>query len=405
MNILFLHEVDWLKKIVFEIHDLSERLSKNHNVFAIDYEDSWHKENAFNMGTLKTKEFKPIERAHKDAKVTLRRPGMIRLPILDKSSALLTHYFEIKRIIKKEKIDVIVLYSVPTDGIQIISLAKRYNIPVIFRSIDILHQLVDNRFLRNLTYSLEKIVYRNVDKILTLTPKLSEYVIKMDGDKNKVELFPTGVDTKKFRPMNASETFRKNIGISERDKVIIFMGTLFDFSRMDQYVDQFSTILKKIPETKLLIVGGGDLYEELEELVEKKGLQGKVILTGFQPYEMMQQYINIADICINPFQINEITRDVLPIKVLQYLACGKPVIATPLPGLMSVISDESCGITYSEDIDQMTRDTITLLRSNNKLDQLGQNATTYIENHHDMDGIVDRLEQIMTNLIIERGGN
>jgi len=405
MNILFLHEVDWLKKVVFEMHDFSERLSKNHKVFAIDYEDSWKKDSFFDIGTIKTKEFKPIERAHKGANVILRRPGMIKLPLFSRLSAIFTHYFEIERVIKEEKINAIVLYSVPTDGLQVLFLAKKYNIPVIFRSIDILHQLVENWVLSNVTYSLEKIVYKNVDKVLTLTPKLSDYVVKMGADKNNVEFLLTGVDTKKFYPMVDSTELRKKIGISENDKVIIFMGTLFDFSRMDQYIEQFPNILKEIPEAKLLIVGGGYLLEKLRKLVVDRGLQGKVILTGFQPYDMMPQYINIADVCINPFQINGITKDVLPIKVLQYLGCGKPVIATPLPGLVSVIPGENCGIIYSTDIPEMVRTTTDLLKSRDKLITSGQNGSIYIKKYHDLDEIVIRLEETIYELVREKAGD
>lgn len=405
MNILFVHEMDWLKKVVFEMHDLPEMFSKNHNVFAIDYEDSWEKDSFFDVGTIKTREFKPIERAHKGANVTLRRPGMIKLPIFSRLSAIFTHYFEIERIIKEEKINAIVLYSVPTNGLQCLFLARKYNIPVIYRSIDILHQLIDNWFLSKVTYLLEKIVYKYVDKIIVLTPKLSDYVIKIGANNNKVELLLIGVDTTKFHSIINSTALRKNIGISENDKVIIFMGTLFKFSGLDQYIEQFPAVLKEIPEAKLLIVGGGDLLERLKKLVTEKGLGDKVILTGFQPYDMMPQYINIADICINPFQLNGITRDVLPIKVLQYLACGKPVISTPLPGLVSVIPDESCGVKYSKDIPEMVMDTINLLRSKDELDQLGRNGTNYIKKHHDLERIVNHLEEIMTELIMDKGGN
>lgn len=405
MNLLFVHEMDWLKKVVFEMHDLPEMFSKNHNVFAIDYEDLWKKDNFFDIGTIKTKEFKPRERAHKGANVILRRPGMIKLPIFSRLSAIFTHYFEIERIIKEEKINAIVLYSVPTNGLQCLFLAKKYNIPVIYRSIDVLHQLIDNWFLSKVTYSLEKIVYKYVDKIIVLTPKLLDYVVEMGANNSKVELLLIGVDTTKFHSVIDSTALRKNIGISENDKVIIFMGTLFDFSRMDQYIEQFPNILRVIPEAKLLIVGGGDLLEKLRKLVVDRGLQGKVILTGFQPYDMMPQYINIADVCINPFQINGITKDVLPNKILQYLACGKPVISTPLPGLLSVIPDEKYGIVYSTDIPEMIQATIDLLKSKDRLIQLGQNASIYIKKHHDLNEVVIRLEEIISKMVEEKAGD
>ncbi|MDP2767315.1 MAG: hypothetical protein Q8O41_07690, partial [Candidatus Methanoperedens sp.] len=60
MNILFVHEVDLLNKVVFVKHNLAEILSKNHNVFAIDYEEKWKRKSIFDPGTLRTREFKHI---------------------------------------------------------------------------------------------------------------------------------------------------------------------------------------------------------------------------------------------------------------------------------------------------------------------------------------------------------
>lgn len=402
MNLLFIHEIDWLKKVVFEIHDFPEILSKKHNVFVIDYEDQWKRDHYLDIGTLKMKEFKHVSRAHEDSNVMLRRPGMIKLPLLSKTSSLFTHYLEIRRTIKQAQIDVIVLYSIPTDGLQTISLARKYDIPVIFRSIDVVHQLVSSRFLRAITYMWEKRVYRNVDRILTLTPKLSDYVVRMGADRNKVQLFPSGVDTKRFNPNGNTTAIRKDLGLSEKDKLIVFVGTLFNFSGLDQYVEQMPSILEEIPEAKLLIVGGGELSEKLEKIVVDRALKDKVILTGFQPYEKVPAYINIADVCINPFQLNRITKDVLPSKVLQYLACGKPVIASLLPGLASIIPDESCGIKYSKDMREMVRDTINLLRNEDELRKLGQNGSEYVKRYHDLEGVAKHLEEIITSLIKER---
>ncbi len=361
MNILFVHEVDLLNKVVFEIHNLAEILSKNHNVFAIDYEEKWKRKNIFDPGTLRTREFKHVSRAYNGRGFTLRRPGMIKFPLLSRLSAFFTHYCEIEKIIKNEKIEAIILYSAPTNGMQTIYLAKKYNIPVIFRSIDVLNRLVPNWFLRAPTRIFEKKVYENVDKIVAITPMLSDYVINLGASKDKVELLFTGVDTNQFNPEIDSTKLRKELNLSNDCKVIVFIGTLFEFCGMDRYIEQFPEILKEFPETKLIVVGGGFLHEKLKQLVRELKLEDNVILTGFQPYEMMPQYINLAELCINPFQINDTTRDIMPGKILQYLACGKPVIATPLPGMKAVIPDEEMGVVYSE-IDKLGLSTIELLR-------------------------------------------
>jgi len=400
MNILFVHEVDWLNKVVFDIHDLSELLSSfGHEVFAIDFEDSWKRASIMDFGTLRTKDFGRVSRTHNGGSVILKRPGFIKLPSLDRATAYFTHYYEIEKTTKEKNIDVIVLYSVPTNGIQTLRIARKYNIPVVFRSIDILHMLVRNKILRRITYSFEKKVYSRVDKILALTPKLAEYVINMGADRNNVELLLFGVDTKRFNPNVSVEMLIKSkLGISENDKVIVFIGTLFEFSGLDRYVEQFSKVLKEIPEAKLVIVGGGYLFEKIRRIVISKGLENNVILTGFQPYELMPQYINLADICINPFQINNATRDIIPGKIYQYLACAKPVLATPLKGMKSLLPNENYGVVYS-DIDEFTQNTITLLNDSGYARSIGWNGYQYCIENNDRYKIVRKFEKILKEVV------
>ena len=137
MNILFIHEVDWIKKVVFEIHNLAEILSvRGHRVYAIDYENAWEKTRFWDLGGFKTTEVTGVSRAVAGSSVTLKRPGFIKIPLISRLSAAFTHYFEIKRTIKEKNIDVIVLYSVPTNGLQVLNIAKKLGVPVVFRSID-----------------------------------------------------------------------------------------------------------------------------------------------------------------------------------------------------------------------------------------------------------------------------
>jgi hypothetical protein len=196
MNILFIHEVDWQKKVVYEIHNLAEILSvRGHTVYAIDYQNTWEKDSFWDLGTFKTEEIKGVSRAVLTSSVCLRRPGFIKIPGISRLSAGITHYFEIKKTVKEKKIDVIVLYSIPTNGLQTIYIAKKLGVPVAFRSIDMLPGLVHNPVLRSLTRFIEKIVYPRADEVLAITPNHSRYVISLGADPSKVKLLPMPIDT------------------------------------------------------------------------------------------------------------------------------------------------------------------------------------------------------------------
>ncbi|MFC1942406.1 glycosyltransferase family 4 protein [Chloroflexota bacterium] len=399
MNILFIHEIDWLRKVVFEIHTLSELLSlSGHRVYAIDYESMWVKDNPLDLGSLSTAVVNKVARSYPGASVSLIRPGFIKIPGLSRLSAAFTHYREIRRTIREKDIDVIILYSIPTNGLQAIHLAKKFGIPVVFRSIDILNQLVPNPILSPITRVLERKIYSGADLILTISPRLSRYVTAMGAKEDKVKLLLLGIDTKLFKPDIDSKELRQKWGFGTDDPVIVFVGTLFDFSGLDAFIRQFPQVRKKIPAARLLIVGDGPQRPKLENIISDMALQKHVVITGFQPYETMPRYINMASICINTFLTTDATRDIFPTKIIQYLACGKPVLATSLPGLKAVAPGEEQGIIYAGDPGDMAADTVLLLESGTKRQQLGQAALDYVKQAHSYDIIVQQLEMILGEL-------
>jgi glycosyltransferase involved in cell wall biosynthesis len=393
VNVLFIHEVDWLKKVVFDIHTLAESLSlRGHNVYAIDYENTWSRDGFFDLGTLKTTEIAGVSRAFPNAPVTLVRPGFIKIPGLSRLSAYCTHRRVIKRIIKEKAIDAVVLYSAATNGRQALNAARKFNIPVIYRSIDILNQLVRYPFLRGPTRFFEKTVHKRADMILTLTPGLTKYVAENGADAKKVHLLPMPVDTGIFHPFPAPDELCRKWGITKADKIILFMGTLFDFSGLDLLIPLLPEIIGQVPGAKLLIVGDGPQRKMLESIIAEAGVGDKVIITGFEPYDTMPQYINMADVCLNSFQITGATRDIFPGKIVQYLACAKAVVATPLPGLVAVTPGEDEGIVFAGAPSEMAEKLVGVLQDNNYRQRLEKNGLAYVKKRHSCESIARQLE-------------
>ncbi len=180
MNILFVHEISYLRDPVFELHTLGELLSlRGHNVHAVDY------------GATRYQEM-DIARVYPDAKVHLIRPPSFGLGRLMYG---VIYNYVIYTILKNRRIDVVILYSAPSNGVQTILAAKRLGIPVVFRSIDALHKLAP-RILALPTKLAERWVYRHVDKILTITPALSRYVVELGANPDRVGILPLGIDTR-----------------------------------------------------------------------------------------------------------------------------------------------------------------------------------------------------------------
>ncbi|MEK7353293.1 MAG: glycosyltransferase family 4 protein [Chloroflexota bacterium] len=403
MNILFVHEVDWLNKVVFDIHRESESLSLlGHKVYAIDYPNTWKRDGFFDFGSLKTIQVHGVARALNGASVTLIRPGFIKIPVLSRISAFFTHYLTIRKTIREEAIDAIILYSVPTNGLQTVQLAKKFSIPVLFRSIDILHKLVPVPLLRPLTKLLEKRVYSRVDMVLPNTPQYAKYMASMGVAESKIKLVPYQIDTGLFHPGVDTSEVRQKWGLKENEPVIVFIGTLFDFSGLDEFISNFPKVLKEIPAAKLLIVGDGVLRPKLERLITELGLQERVMITGFQPYRTMPEYINLAHVCINTFLVSEANMDIFPAKIMQYVACGKATVATALRGITTLLPGESHGVVYANSPAEMIPEVITLLKSPERRQRLGEAGVSQIRGKYSYDKIAEDLEIILQEAIREK---
>ena len=131
-------------------------------------------------------------------------------------------------------------------------------------------------------------------------------------------------------------------------------------------------------------------------------LQEKVIITGFQPYETMPQYINLARICINPFLITEKTKDIFPAKVVQYAACGKATVATALHGITSVLHGEGQGVAYVDNAAEMTVEVMSLLKSPERCQELGKAGTEFVKQHYGYEKIAAELEEILEKAVREK---
>jgi glycosyltransferase involved in cell wall biosynthesis len=342
MNILVVHETEYIEKVVFEYQIIPEIwASKGHNIYVIDYPAAWKKKNWFDFGSLRTQFLPNVQRAKKKRGVTLIRPGVIKIPGLDRLFAFIAYFFIVPKVIKKYKIEKIMLYSVPTNSLQTLFWAKLYKIPVHFRLLDVLNQLVPNKTLSKITYKMERMVYKRVNELTAVTPKLTNYAIAMEANSETTTYLPTASDLDLFYYQDKDPDLLTKYNIKKNETVVLFAGTLYNFSGLDHLIKYWAKHKNNYPGLKFLILGHGEQTETLQQLIKAGGLENKVILTGFIDYAELNKYINLADICTNPFEINKVTEIIFPSKVYQYLACEKPVIATRLSGMIDIFPDNN----------------------------------------------------------------
>ncbi|MCD6515570.1 MAG: glycosyltransferase family 4 protein [Candidatus Odinarchaeota archaeon] len=392
MRILVVQESDWIKRGPHQQHHLMERLQlRGHKIRVIDFEIQW-KENTSN--SILSKRFicyvkgKTIKRSI----ITVIRPSILKIPLLDYASIPFTHGLEIIRQIKEFRPDIIIGLGILNTYIAM-KLAKKFNIPFVYYLIDTLHRLIPIKKLRIFGKIFESQTLRSSKLVFTINKKLRDYAIELGADPKKIIVLGAGIDSKRFNPNISGESIRKRYGIKKNEIVLFFMGWLYEFSGLKEVAESLSKY--KGNNIRLMVLGRGDLYTELAMM--KKILGDSLILVDWQPYEKVPEYIAASDICLLPAYNNEIMRDIVPIKIYEYMACGKPVIATKLPGIIKEFGKGN-GIIYVNSPNEVLSVAAKLSRSRTKLRELGLRAANYVK-RYSWKNITDQIEKILENLV------
>src|SRR3989304_3867077 len=386
MRILVLQETDWIKRGPHQQHHLMDRMAlRGHEIRVIDHEFLWKSDKEKKI-INRRKEIKHEYKIFSNADITLIRPGMIKFTGFDMASILYYHNKEIKKQIIEFKPDIIIAFGILNAYLGMCQ-AKKNNIPFIYYLIDQLHTLLPVRYARNIAKQFEKRTIKGADKILVINKGLKDYVVEMGGNGDNVDIISAGVDFNNFNPEIDGSKIREKYGIKKGELLLFFMGWIYSFSGIKEVAESICDM--ENDNIKLMIVGNGDLYEKLVKMKSDKNINGKLILTGKIPFQEIPSHIAAADICLLPAYKNEIMMNIVPIKIYEYMALGKPVIATNLPGIRKEFGDNN-GINYIIESKDTLKKAIWLA-SVNKIKDEGKKAYSYVRDLS-WDNIVKKFE-------------
>lgn len=396
MKILFTQESDWLERNPIIQHHLLEIMSlRGHEIRVIDFELLWshHKYELFS----RRKVFEKATRINRKAKITLIRPGILKIPILDYVSVLFSHNKEIKKQILEWAPDVIVGDAILNSYLGARA-AKKARIPFVYYWFELMHLLIPVKPLRFVGKLVEKRTLISTDKVLATSENLKMAISKIGYPINNIQVLEVGVAIERYDLTNQGDLIRNQYNIKKDDYLLFFMGWLYKFSGLKEVCLEVHKLNN--PNIKLMIVGEGEAYEELKRFQNKYHLENEIILTGQQPFENIPEFLAASDICLLPSYYNETMRDIIPGKVYEYMAAGKPVISTMPPGMLSKFGKDN-GVVFVEKPEDSVRMAVELIQKGSYKD-LGLKARKYIE-AYSWEKIADDFEIILKDSITNKG--
>ncbi len=342
LALLVVQETDWLQRGPHQQHHLFERLSqRGHEISVVDFETLYTPWPRAPL-VAHSREWDSVSRVVPQARVRVIRPGTLRIPVLARSLSILMFYRELSALTRKLRPDIIIDYAIST-GLPALAIARRFEIPFAMHVIDALHTLVPTKALHPVARYVERRLLRAADHTVYINHDLQDYGVRLGAREEQSHTIQSGVDLDQFRPDLEAAALRRELGFAENDIVLLFVGWLYDFAG----IDSIMRVLPDLPSNvRLLVVGTGEAEARLLKLQHSLSLEDRVTLTGKQPYKLVPNFMALSDICLMYSTINQVTRHIVPIKTYEYLASGKPVLASQLPGLMREIPPGN-GIIYT----------------------------------------------------------
>ncbi len=218
-----------------------------------------------------------------------------------------------------------------------------------------------------------------------------------------VKIVTNGVDTRIFKPYEKGY-LRNKIGVNKSDFILVYSGIFGGYYRMDVVIDALEKIIEKKNNMKLLMIGqGGVEIEKILNLAKKKGLERNVLYLGAKSDKMeIAEILSASDVGIIPYDSNTLWKNTLPVKSLEYLACGLPVIATTYSDsvLGKLICENQVGmITDPENIESLVVTIEKMYDDTLFLKTAAKRALSIIQDHFDRNKITEELyHEIVINI-------
>jgi glycosyltransferase involved in cell wall biosynthesis len=248
---------------------------------------------------------------------------------------------------------------------------------------------------------MERIVYKLSDQVVVPSVLIRDYLRRNYGVKeDSVLVVSNGANPEFSRPMDKMEC-RHQLGLPSYGHYLVFVGSLKKWHGIDRLIPLMPALVEDYPGLHLLIVGDGDKREDLKRRIDEKRMGNNIVLAGRVPFEKVPVYINAGDICLAPYfeeGLNE--TGISPLKIFEYMACGRPIITNPVGGLDVLFREHEIGVMiHSMNPQDWEKPIKDLLGDPEKMKTLGDNGYRAVQTHCSWEAICKKIESTLERLV------
>jgi glycosyltransferase involved in cell wall biosynthesis len=161
----------------------------------------------------------------------------------------------------------------------------------------------------------------------------------------KIRIVPNGVERSRFDGRSANDALYQKWGLDAEAPIVLYVGTMGLLSHpVDLLLDAFVAVQTAVPQAQLLLVGGGEDYDKLKQMATTLGIAPKTTFTGRIPPEEIPNYLALGTLSIDPIHDDLIAQARSPLKIVESLAVGTPVITGDVGDRRQMLQNGSLGL-------------------------------------------------------------
>lgn len=284
------------------------------------------------------------------------------------------------KIIKKWKLDIIHSHTEFSIGTFARLISKQLNIPLVHTYHTMYEEYIyyitkgyfDSASKKLVEYLTLFLCDKTIDELIVPTEKAKELFKDKYKVKRDVYVIPSGIDTTRFYKENIDKNeiinLKKDLGLKKTDFIVLYVGRIAKEKSIDFLINNFNSVLKRIPKAKMIIVGDGPDIKDLIDLSKKEGLENKIIFAGKAPWTDVPKYYSLCDVFVTASKT-----ETQGLTVMEAMGASKPVVAIRDESFELMITDKKDGLFFDDEKSYV--DMIYEVYKNKKLrDEISFNA-------------------------------
>ena len=241
---------------------------------------------------------------------------------------------------------------------------------------------------------------KKADAFSAISPEIASEWTSSGIPSDKIHLIPNSVDTSRFTPVASSQKtgLRTKLNLSQNATIVIYTGRLVSYKGLPLLLKVWKDLQREHENILLILAGTGGLdihncENDLREFVKTNGLDENVLFTG--NVNNVHEYLQASDFFVFPTE-----NDAFPSSIVEAMACGLPVITTPVGAIKTIISDGETGVLIQpsnfeqlyQALDVMISDSVLAFR-------LGNIASQDVQHKYAVKIVTDKYQTLFQNLI------